>query len=612
MKLSLKLLLVCSVLSLGAFAQNMAGYTLVFEDDFNGPTLNENVWNIEVNGEGGGNNELQYYRRENVSVGVDPQTGETALILTAKKEGFSGPIKPPGNMNNVYKSATSGRVMSRDKMHFRYGVIEARIKFPYTWKGLWPAYWMMGNTKGWPACGEIDIIEMGHSSATEANSARRFSGWWHWGTSWDMYGPGAYPNTGSNKIPSYDVQGSYHIWRLEWDENNMRMYFDNEAQPYAQLGISGTGEANTGSYFRQSFFVLFNLAVGGTYTGINNVNNVTAFNSTPEPKMYVDYVRVYQKNAANEQYFGPPIGPPVAVTGITLKDATSVAATESEQLTPTIQPAGATNKNVTWKSSNNNIATVDNGLVRGVAVGTATITATTVDGNKSATCTVTVTPAPPIKPGTNLALDKPVEYVGDVEGAYVASNITDGNRTSRWASAYGQDNKVVTIDLLNIYKLTEIVLYWEAAYASEFTIEVSTDKSKWTTVQSTTSGKNGEQRIAVNNVNARYVRINCIKRVTPYGFSLYEVEVFGTSAAQGELSVTAQEISVFPNPVEDVLYIQSETAVSGVILSDLNGRKLFESKEVSNIDMSAYSAGMYLLTIKIADGKTMAKKIIKK
>jgi len=85
----------------------------------------------------------------------------------------------------------------------------------------------------------------------------------------------------------------------------------------------------------------------------------------------------------------------VAVSGVSLnKSATSLTVGGQEQLTPTIQPSNAANQNVTWSSSNNAIATVNNGLVTGVAAGTATITVTTTDGNKTATCAVTVTPAP--------------------------------------------------------------------------------------------------------------------------------------------------------------------------------------------------------------------------
>lgn len=97
-------------------------------DEFDAATLNEKLWNIEVNGNGGGNNELQYYRRENVKLGTDPNSGEKCLVLTARRENYQG------------KSFTSGRVNSLGKAAFKHGLIQARIKFPHTANGLWPAY----------------------------------------------------------------------------------------------------------------------------------------------------------------------------------------------------------------------------------------------------------------------------------------------------------------------------------------------------------------------------------------------------------------------------------------------------------------------------------------
>ena len=126
-------------------------YKLVWQDLFDSEELDESVWNIEVNGNGGGNNELQYYSGNNVSIGAEPETGKHCLILTAKKESYQG------------KSATSGRINSKGKKYFKYGRIEASIKLPKTANGLWPAFWMMGNDYdqvGWPKCGEIEDSRM--------------------------------------------------------------------------------------------------------------------------------------------------------------------------------------------------------------------------------------------------------------------------------------------------------------------------------------------------------------------------------------------------------------------------------------------------------------------
>lgn len=280
------------------------GYILRWSDEFDGNTLNEKIWNIEVNGNGGGNQELQYYRRENVSVGVDPKTGENCLILTARRENYSG------------KPFTSGRISSNNKAAFKHGMLQARIKFPKTTNGLWPAYWMMGNDYskvGWPRCGEMDIVELGHSNGIKAGTQDRYFG----GTL--HYGPSA-RNEDHQQIPQeYTApedqpitDGEYHIITVEWDENNLYMYYDmpgytaanKRNSRYFSLEIPASdNDFSVGKYFHKPFFFIFNLAVGGTFPGIYDANGITALpNAGDEAKMYVDWVRVYQKEGDDENY----------------------------------------------------------------------------------------------------------------------------------------------------------------------------------------------------------------------------------------------------------------------------------------------------------------------
>jgi beta-glucanase (GH16 family) len=271
-------------------------YEYVWSDEFDGNTLNAGHWNIEVNGDGGGNRELQYYRAENVSVGAEPATGNSCLILTAKKENFSG------------KTATSGRITSRSAVTFTHGLIEARIKLPYTANGLWPAFWLMGNDYsqvGWPACGEIDILEMGNVNGIRNNTQDRyFNGACHWGQSWNG---GAYPNYANAVTNSYSVQGDFHTFRLYWDDARFAMYLDQDvypnATPYFEMAIADASSENSpGQYFHKPVFILFNLAVGGNFTNIWDIDGVTALNDG-QREMYVDYVRIYQKGVAGEAFW---------------------------------------------------------------------------------------------------------------------------------------------------------------------------------------------------------------------------------------------------------------------------------------------------------------------
>ena len=267
------------------------GYQLVWNDEFNGTTLDRDAWNIEVNGNGNGNAELQYYtdRTANVTVGKEPKSGENCLIITAKREDYKG------------KSFTSGRITTANNVYFTRGKLVSRIKFPKTKNGLWPAFWLMGNDyaqEGWPRCGEIDILEMGNDAGIKAGTQDRyFNGACHWG----FYKNGNYPNYAKSTTNDYSLQDDeFHTFTLEWDEDFVSMYLDQDKypdrEPYYKMGVSDTKDDwSTGRYFQHDFFILFNLAVGGYFTGILNPSQITALPENGEAKMYVDWVRLYQK-----------------------------------------------------------------------------------------------------------------------------------------------------------------------------------------------------------------------------------------------------------------------------------------------------------------------------
>lgn len=295
---------VALALPLGVSAQTTtppSGYELRWSDEFNGTSLNTTLWNIEENGNGGGNQELQYYRKENVAV------HDGNLVLTARRE----------NYNN--KQFTSGRVNTRDKAYFKHGIIQARIKFPKTANGVWPAYWMMGNDYGkvgWPKCGEIDIVETGNAEGIKNGTQTRYFGsTLHWGTgagaAHKQYGT-SYTAPETNPLQNND----YHIITMEWNGNFVQMFYDLEdfsvsakkkARFYSASIPSSTNTSDIGYYFQKPFFFIFNLAVGGNYTGIYNAGGITAMpNAGDEAKMYVDWVRVYQDaNDADAKYFTP-------------------------------------------------------------------------------------------------------------------------------------------------------------------------------------------------------------------------------------------------------------------------------------------------------------------
>lgn len=129
----------------------------------------------------------------------------------------------------------------------------------------------------------------------------------------------------------------------------------------------------------------------------------------------------------------------------------------------------------------------------------------------------------------NLALNKTVNSSSDESGVLTASNAVDGNLTTRWASAFS-DPQWIRVDLGTATDISQVVLHWEDAYAIQFQIQVSNNGQSWTTVHSETNGNGGTDTISFSTVSARYVRVYGTQRVTVYGYSLFEFEVYGPAS----------------------------------------------------------------------------------
>ena len=254
------------------------GYKLFWSDEFEGNSLDASNWTCEIGrgNNGWGNSELQYYtdRQEN----VDVRDGK--LVITARKESYQG------------AQATSARLITLGKVFFKYGYVTASIKLPKTANGLWPAFWMMGNdfkSKGWPNCGETDILEMGHQNGIKKGAQDRFlNGACHWGQPDHAYYSYDFTN-------SYSVQdGQFHTFTCIWTDKEIAMYIDldtkPDAKPYFKMALKDFGD----NEFQKDNFILFNLAVGGNFPAIWDINQVTALKDGPA-EMEIDYVRVFQK-----------------------------------------------------------------------------------------------------------------------------------------------------------------------------------------------------------------------------------------------------------------------------------------------------------------------------
>ncbi len=239
-------------------------YTLVWNDEFDGASLNSQDWNYEIGtgNNGWGNNELQYYRQENTTV------SNGILAIEAKRQFFNG------------SQFTSSRITTQGKQSFQHGRIDIRAAMPYG-QGMWPALWMLGESisnVGWPRCGEIDIMEMVGGSVQDGGDDV-CHGTAHWA---DASGARALFG-GKTTLANGTLADEWHVYSIVWDNQKIRWLFDNVQ--YHELNVS---DPELSELRNQNFFFIMNVAVGGDWPG--SPNSSTVF---PQ-KMFVDYVRVFQ------------------------------------------------------------------------------------------------------------------------------------------------------------------------------------------------------------------------------------------------------------------------------------------------------------------------------
>lgn len=258
------------------------GYKLVWNDEFNGNSLDTSKWDYMIGGHGWGNNELQYYTNRTENAFVE----DTVLVIQALKEDYS---------ESEY---TSARLTTRGKAAWTYGRFDIRAKMPFG-RGIWPAIWMMPEESvygGWAASGEIDIMEfLGHET-DKVYATLHYGGSYpdnvHTGTSYTL-------DADTGDLFPGDFSTDFHLFTLEWEPGEsgepavMRWYVDGE------LYLTQTSDTwytdhplnalNAYAPFDQNFHFILNVAVGGNWPG--NPDATTFF---PQ-RMTVDYVRVFEK-----------------------------------------------------------------------------------------------------------------------------------------------------------------------------------------------------------------------------------------------------------------------------------------------------------------------------
>jgi len=242
-------------------------WKLAWSDEFESDAIDEKNWTFQVVEAGRFNDEWQRYTNSSNNAYLD----NNCLVIKAIHE---------SDVHGM-DQYTSARLHTANKQVWQYGRIAARIKLPHG-KGIWPAFWMLGaniNENGgdtpWPQSGEIDILELYGSkndSVIEANA--------HFANEL-----GVHANMGavSYKLKEGKFADAFHIFELEWDADKIAWFVDGEQ--FASMPIS----SEELSEFHKEFFILLNIAVGGTHAG--RPDDTSQF---PQ-YMYIDWVRVYKK-----------------------------------------------------------------------------------------------------------------------------------------------------------------------------------------------------------------------------------------------------------------------------------------------------------------------------
>ena len=248
------------------------GYKLVWSDEFNiDGTPDPKNWNYEKGFVR--NNELQWYQSNNATVkgGV--------LVIEARKEQVTNPNYQAGSSdwktNRQYAQYTSSSMTTSGLQTWQYGRFEMRARIP-TGAGMWPAWWTLGVSGEWPSNGEIDIMEY-YKGNVLANVACGTST--RWTAKWDS-STTAISSLGAN------WSSNFHVWRMDWDDQNINLYLDNTL--LNGVALSSMLNSDNTSPFKQKVYMILNLAIGG-YNGGDP-------SATTFPVQYeVDYVRVFQK-----------------------------------------------------------------------------------------------------------------------------------------------------------------------------------------------------------------------------------------------------------------------------------------------------------------------------
>jgi beta-glucanase (GH16 family) len=577
-------------------------YQLVWSDEFDGTELDLSNWSYEIGDGcpdlcGWGNNELQYYREENTEVSGG------SLKINILEESFGG------------RDYTSSRLITRDKRYFASGRIEASMKMP-TGQGMWPAFWMLSQENfygGWPLSGEIDIMEMIGSIPNEVHGTVHF-------------GP-LFPRNrwigDSYFLPSGSLADGFHEYAIEWEDGEIRWYLDG-----VQYATRTASELSPDPWrFDRDFFIILNTAVGGWFPGPPDASTVF-----PQV-MEVDYVRVYQDvqtsfisgreemfNDSRSNRFYVPDFDAANYTWSVPSDATILTGQGSSEVT------------VEWGSTPGAISVeVD------APSCLETISKNITVVNPECRYVVRDWESNPEKmywlgaegvyedavanPGTNsLNSSDSVAYYERNPGVdfnavrFAGDFISDADlfKTGNWAF------EVDVRTTANVGAKIDVQLEQVPKSSGSFPL------GRHSTYSANTTKQNDWERLRFSlsqtpDAAVGSHQVNQLLIMPQPGTSSSQEYWFDNFAlvdlncATGIEEEAIKEPSIFPNPVEDVVWIESDVIIEEILLYDLGGRLIQQRALLNtqgNLSLTDLQAGVYFLELRSAKG-TWTQKIIK-
>ncbi len=546
------------------FAQVDVVYNdLVWSDEFNtNGVVDSNNWFHQTQLPAGGswfNGEVQHYTNQQKNSFVD--TG--LLHIVAVKENYTD--------QSVTKQYTSARLNS--KFAFKYGRVDVRAKLPLD-SGTWPAIWMLGKnvnedggyfdaaygTTNWPACGETDIMEHGIFPSQSVNYIQS-----------TMHTPSSHGNSVNNGgILASDLANSYHVYSMNWSPNQISFLLDN----VIYYTYNPTIKDSSTWPFDKEQYLLLNIALGGIAGTI-----APSFTQT---SMDIDYVRVYQNTAID-------ILPPANFTAT----VGTITGSTVELLLNGTDNSGNVSYNVDYGTGT--AATFSpSGVQKSLVI-------PNLSSNTNYAFTVTATDA-----SGNTAINNPIllnaKTTVVLECSGTDSVASQGAFSIGYKYAFetlGTDVKI-TFELLDTDKSGVVAYLWKQTPFSESPMTNVSGKIFTKTITGQTSG-------STINYAVKFAYAGGLSVTKYYSY------VVGNSCSLGVETSSELKQFAYPNPVEEILYLQLLDDQNQIILTNILGQKLLEDvvKSSHYLDMNFYKSGLYFLTVKNSKG-TQKIKIIKK